>query len=529
MLLFVIAGLAISVSAPRVLPGTISFGASAAAAWGMSLLMLPLGLLLCQAARRGARRRGVQEKAVYVHRVQLLYSLCLIAQFCAALYVFGWRYHAFLTVARFGSLALFELMSVAPFLLAVAVSWLPGHMMGSTLRAERRPFRHHASFQARGVAVSIFPWFIFLIVLDLTRFLPVRAQELMYLYPFLHWVTAIGLLGGLFVIAPWLLRILWAPRSMPDGPLRRRLDAFCRRMGFTYRDILVWETAGGVVNAGVTGIIAPLRYILITDAMLTALPPEEIEAVLAHEIGHAVHLHIPWYAVLSLGYVSVVMTGWNAVVAGLGDAVGTVVMLAFFAFYWLVLFGFVSRRLERQADLFSARAMGDFSLVARALERVAVLNGHVQKVFSLRHFSIARRVRFLYRAWENPAVAAKTEQRLTAMLAVLALVVLIGLGGAARVVAEQIHDPSLNYARLAHRALARRDYDAARRYARGAVETSPTSDPRHHVLLGDCHMAIGDRSRAVSEYRTALHLAGTSSRLGRDLVKAIRSLSPEDA
>jgi Zn-dependent protease with chaperone function len=457
----------------------------------------------------------------------LLYSLCLIAQFCTALYVFGWRHHAFLAVARFGSLALFELVSVAPFLLAVAVSWLPGHMMGSVLRAERRSFRHHIGFQARGVAVSIFPWFIFLTVLDLTRFLPDRAQELMYLYPFLHWVTAIGLLGGLFVIAPWLLRIVWAPRSMPDGELRRRLDAFCRRMGFKCRDILVWKTAGGVVNAGVTGIIAPLRYILITDAMLEALPPEEIEAVLAHEIGHAVHLHIPWYAVLSLGYVSVMMTGWSLVLTGLGDAIGTVAMLAFFAFYWVVLFGFVSRRLERQADLFSARAMGDFGLVARALERVAVLNGHVQKVFSLRHFSIARRVRFLLRARQDPETAARTERRLTGTLAVLGLVVLVGLGGAARIVAEQIHDPSSQYARLAQRALARRDYDAARRYALGAVESSPSSDPHHHVLLGDCYLAVADRSRALSEYRTALHLAGGSGRLGRDLAKAIRSLSPE--
>jgi hypothetical protein len=300
-------------------------------------------------------------------------------------------------------------------------------------------------------------------------------------------------------------------------------------VGFRYRDILVWNTAGGVINAGVTGMVAPLRYILITDGMLANLPPDEIEAVLAHEIGHAVHLHIPWYAVLSLGYVSLMMAGWDMLISGMGEAMGTIVMLSFFGFYWAVLFGFVSRRLERQADLFSARATGDFGLVARALERVAVLNGHVQKVFSLRHFSIAKRIDFLDRASRDPSLVERTNRGLAGVLAVLSLVVLVGLASAASIAARQIGDPSDRFVVLAQRALSGRDYEAARRYAQGAVDSSPVSDPDHHVLLGDCFMAMGDRRRALSEYRVALHLVGGSGRMSRNLIRAIEALSSKDS
>ncbi|MFC1671815.1 hypothetical protein ACFL01_01635 [Planctomycetota bacterium] len=91
MFLLVIAGLVISVSAPRAAAWEMSTLLSALATWGLAAAGLPMGLLCVLAVRRRKPGPSLQDTAVYVHRIHFLYNLCLIALFCASQYVFGWR------------------------------------------------------------------------------------------------------------------------------------------------------------------------------------------------------------------------------------------------------------------------------------------------------------------------------------------------------------------------------------------------------------------------------------------------------
>jgi STE24 endopeptidase len=169
--------------------------------------------------------------------------------------------------------------------------------------------------------------------------------------------------GLVFLLAPEILRRVLQTQSLPDSPLRRRLEALCRRVGMRYRDILLWRTQNNMGNAAVMGIIPPVRYILLSDLLLERMDDEQIEAVFAHEVGHVVHRHMAWYVVVILiftlallaiePFVPKTLPALVGVPQGVLDVLLPVLVLMMF----LVYFGFLSRRFERQADVYAARVI----------------------------------------------------------------------------------------------------------------------------------------------------------------------------
>ena len=57
-----------------------------------------------------------------------------------------------------------------------------------------------------------------------------------------------------------------------------------------------------MITAGVMGLIKQFRYILVTRSLLQRLTPYEIEAVIAHEIGHVKKKHLLFYLIFFAGY-----------------------------------------------------------------------------------------------------------------------------------------------------------------------------------------------------------------------------------
>ena len=164
-----------------------------------------------------------------------------------------------------------------------------------------------------------------------------------------------------FVFAPEILRRVLHTERLEDGPLRRRLEAMCRRSNMRYRDILVWRTHSNMGNAAVMGIIPQVRYVLLSDLLLETMTDDQIEAVFAHEMGHVVHRHMAWFVVFFvvvwLGLAGA--TTWAQGVWPTQDlpAWTEPIIAAGVFFAVLLVFGFLSRRFERQADVYAARLM----------------------------------------------------------------------------------------------------------------------------------------------------------------------------
>lgn len=106
----------------------------------------------------------------------------------------------------------------------------------------------------------------------------------------------------LALLFPPVIRRLWGCTPMESGPLRHGVEQFCRSQNFS-SEILYWPLfEGKMITAGVMGIVPKFRYLLLTPALLFALDQEELEAVLAHEIGHVKKYHLILYLLLFLGF-----------------------------------------------------------------------------------------------------------------------------------------------------------------------------------------------------------------------------------
>lgn len=241
------------------------------------------------------------------------------------------------------------------------------------------------------------------------------------------------------LISPVILCYIWATEPLPPGPLRERFERICKRIGLRYRDVLLWHTHGMTVNAAVMGFIPPLRYILVSDALLETMDDEEIEAVFGHEAGHVHHWHLPFFGLFALasmyvtgGVLELLVRGRFITDSGILQLIGLAVLLAL----WLFGFGWLSRRFERQADLFGVRSVtsdirkciswcpvhGDqraagvcvtaANLFGRTLSKIAGLNGIPRTAPSWRHGSIESRCRLIERFAQDAAAVNRFDREL---------------------------------------------------------------------------------------------------------------------
>jgi STE24 endopeptidase len=112
------------------------------------------------------------------------------------------------------------------------------------------------------------------------------------------WILAWALFMGLFIVMAQLAPVVLFPifykfEPLDNEDLRRRLVVLSERAGTRVRGVYRWKISekSKKANAALTGLGAT-RRIILADTLLDNYSSEEIEAVLAHELGHHVHRHI---------------------------------------------------------------------------------------------------------------------------------------------------------------------------------------------------------------------------------------------
>jgi len=126
--------------------------------------------------------------------------------------------------------------------------------------------------------------------------------ELLYFtirqWPQHWWMLAWALFMGLFILLAQLAPVVLFPifykfEPLEDEELRRRLVILSEHAGTRVRGVYRWKLSekSKKANAALTGL-GSTRRIILADTLLDNYSPDEIEAVLAHELGHQVHKHI---------------------------------------------------------------------------------------------------------------------------------------------------------------------------------------------------------------------------------------------
>jgi STE24 endopeptidase len=121
------------------------------------------------------------------------------------------------------------------------------------------------------------------------------------------WLIAWAIFMGLFVFLAQIAPVVLLPLFYKFEPLEReelkeRLVRLSERAGTRVRGVYEWKLSekSKKANAALTGLGAT-RRIILADTLLNNYSDDEIEAVLAHELGHHVHKHIPKSILVQMG------------------------------------------------------------------------------------------------------------------------------------------------------------------------------------------------------------------------------------
>jgi len=204
------------------------------------------------------------------------------------------------------------------------------------------------------------------------------------------WIWAFGCVVAfqalMMVLAPALILPLFNKFSpLSEGPLKERLLALARRVGFAAHSIEVMDGSrrSRHSNAFFTGL-GRFRKIVLFDTLIEQLNDEELEAVLAHEIGHFKLRHVlkimagSMAGILVAFWIIARLAGQPSFYHAFGFEPGTIepALLLFSLLSGPVLFWFSpvlhywSRRYEYQADAFAARSIGRVEPLVQALRKL---------------------------------------------------------------------------------------------------------------------------------------------------------------
>jgi STE24 endopeptidase len=169
-------------------------------------------------------------------------------------------------------------------------------------------------------------------------------------------------------IAPWFNRF----EPLTDADVAKRVSDLMHRCGFSIRGLFVKDGSkrSAKANAEFTGL-GPAKRVVLFDTLLEQLSPGELDAVLAHELGHFKHRHSTKLLTLvfSISFFGFVLLGWLSqqvwfytglgVLPMLGSANDALALILAMLLMPLVggvlspLLSQVSRRYEFQADAYA--------------------------------------------------------------------------------------------------------------------------------------------------------------------------------
>jgi STE24 endopeptidase len=189
------------------------------------------------------------------------------------------------------------------------------------------------------------------------------------------WLWTWALWVAVMLVMAWLWPVFIAPlfnrfSPLEDQALRQRIDSLLARCGFTARGVFVVDNSrrSSHGNAYFTGIGRHKRIVFF-DTLLARLAHPEVEAVLAHELGHFRLRHVQQRVLLSIAtsFAGLALLGWLARQGEFYAALGVptpsthaalllfVLVVPYFTFFVTPLAALWSRRHEFAADAFATR------------------------------------------------------------------------------------------------------------------------------------------------------------------------------
>lgn len=262
----------------------------------------------------------------------------------------------------------------------------------------------------------LIPWLLLSGIADIINALPFELPKHLLSTTEGEIIYFIIFLLGVSIIGPAMIQKFWRCKPLEPGFHRSRIENLCKKAGVEYAEILSWPILGGrMITAGVMGLVKKFRYILVTNALFRFLEPEEIDAVITHEIGHIKKKHLWFYLLFFVGYLVLSYVSFDLIIyliiysdllfsiiniTGFDrtlvySTVLSLVTIIIFLVYFRFIFGFFMRNFERQADIHVYTLCKSSKPLISTLEKIALTSGQPPDKPNWHHFSIKKRIDYL--------------------------------------------------------------------------------------------------------------------------------------
>lgn len=244
-------------------------------------------------------------------------------------------------------------------------------------------------------------------------------------WPARWWIVCGFAFTGFFILLANLAPVLIFPiffkfKPLENAPLVEKLTELCRRAGSRVNGVYEWKLSekSKKANAALVGW-ANTRRIILADTLIQDFSVDEVEAVLAHELGHHVRRHMfqgigvqvaATFAGFYLANFALLRLGGDFGFRSLADFANLPLVALVAVALSLALLPVVnahSRLMERQADAYALGALPSGAAFVSAMEKLADLNLAERKphpwiefIFHS-HPSIEKRVAFARKFFEG--------------------------------------------------------------------------------------------------------------------------------
>jgi Zn-dependent protease with chaperone function len=389
------------------------------------------GLLYHGGALYAFKRKGISTAPQYFSMEQK-FSILAVISIAIDVYLLDCSYYFSKIPFTENLPLLISIAGLCLFFMYLSMLWNAAHQSYVTIFGGARSKRTFIFSNLRNILAIILPWLLLSLLSDVLKLFNAPIIKEYLSSPWGELTVFILFFFVLLVIFPLLVTKLWGCTPLPAGPVRDNIEQFCRRQKLRYADIMLWPLfEGKMLTAGVMGFIKKFRYLLITPALLSTLTTNEIEAVMAHEIGHVKRFHIQLYLLLFLGFGLFAQISSSPVFYLLLNSdmfykiafwrendpgamlsyASTTMLLLLLILYFRYIFGFFMRNFERQADIYALETTGHSDAIVSVFEKIARLSGNIRDLPSWHHFSIAQRIYFLQRCETNPAYIARHHRK----------------------------------------------------------------------------------------------------------------------
>ena len=376
------------------------------------------------------RQKRIQ-RSYDIKKSLILFEILILIGYVLNLYFIGYPYRLFSSSVLFSFLITEIVISVLPLLIGiiliriVAFEFDQQAQIGTSNSNQLSKNRNEMfNLQTKLLLLPLVPMCLYYIVLDSLVLMPKSVHLFLEAHPWVALFLMASTILAVFIYAPLLLGLLWPTYPLENDKLANRLRELARQNGIKYGGIVVWQTGSlKIANAAVAGLLPRSRKIFLTDTLLENFSTREVETVVAHEFGHIHYKHIWTYFAFSLTY----FFSYPLLYMVIGEPILKLFdhspfalafyTIAFLLMFFVLIFPFLSRRFEHQADLYAIKTTQQPTWFKQALWHLGGINfvppsaRWFVRLFST-HPSIENRLEFIDRACSDDPSTHRYERYL---------------------------------------------------------------------------------------------------------------------